>query len=51
MDGLHTSRPKHGIAELEPGFRLHYIEAGTGTRTIVLIHGYPQTAGLHGDTT
>ena len=34
---------KHGIAELKPGVRLHYVEAGTGPRTLVLLHGYPQT--------
>ena len=33
----------HGIAELEPGIRLHYVVAGSGPRTIVLLHGYPQT--------
>ena len=34
---------KHGVAELEPGLRLHYVTAGTGKRTMVLLHGYPQT--------
>lgn len=34
---------KHGTADLNPGVRLHYIEAGTGPRTLVLLHGYPQT--------
>ena len=33
----------HGTAELEPGVRLHYVDAGTGTRTMVLLHGYPET--------
>ncbi len=33
----------HGIAEIQPGVRLHYAEAGEGTRTMVLLHGYPQT--------
>ncbi len=35
---------KSGTMELEPGVRLHYIEAGAGPRTMVLLHGYPQTS-------
>ncbi|MGU3664191.1 alpha/beta fold hydrolase [Methylobacterium sp. A49B] len=31
-------------AEVEPGVRLHYGLAGEGARTLVLVHGYPQTA-------
>src|ERR1700742_684560 len=34
---------KHGMAEIEPGLRLHYVEAGGGERTVVLLHGFPQT--------
>jgi pimeloyl-ACP methyl ester carboxylesterase len=34
---------KHGMADIEPGLRLHYVGAGEGERTIVLIHGFPQT--------
>jgi pimeloyl-ACP methyl ester carboxylesterase len=34
---------KHGMAELEPGLRLHYVEAGDGERIVVLLHGFPQT--------
>ena len=34
---------KHGTAALEPGVLLHYVVAGTGPRTMVLLHGYPQT--------
>ena len=34
---------EHGTAELEPGVRLHHVTAGQGPRTIVLLHGYPQT--------
>ena len=33
----------HGMADIEPGLRLHYVAAGKGERTIVLIHGFPQT--------
>ncbi len=33
-----------GTAELKPGVRLHYLRAGTGPRTMVLVHGYPQTS-------
>jgi pimeloyl-ACP methyl ester carboxylesterase len=33
----------HGMADIEPGLRLHFTTAGRGTRTIVLLHGFPQT--------
>lgn len=33
----------HGMADIEPGLRLHYVLAGEGARTIVLLHGFPQT--------
>lgn len=34
---------KHGMADVKPGVRLHYVEAGQGEQTMVLLHGYPQT--------
>jgi pimeloyl-ACP methyl ester carboxylesterase len=33
----------HGMAQIEPGLRIHYVTAGAGDRTIVLVHGFPQT--------
>jgi pimeloyl-ACP methyl ester carboxylesterase len=33
----------HGMAEVEPQLRIHYVTAGDGPRTIVLLHGFPQT--------
>jgi pimeloyl-ACP methyl ester carboxylesterase len=33
----------HGMAQLELGLRLHYVTAGAGDRTVVLLHGFPQT--------
>lgn len=33
----------HGMAEIEAGLRLHFVAAGQGARTIVLLHGFPQT--------
>jgi pimeloyl-ACP methyl ester carboxylesterase len=37
------TEPRHGMAEIEPGLRLHFVQAGDGERTIVLLHGFPQT--------
>src|SRR5689334_11405161 len=34
----------HASAEVAPGVRLHYVSAGAGARTIVLLHGFPQTS-------
>jgi pimeloyl-ACP methyl ester carboxylesterase len=33
----------HGMADIEASLRLHYVTAGEGARTIVLLHGFPQT--------
>lgn len=33
----------HGMADIEPQLRLHYVTAGEGARTVVLLHGFPQT--------
>ncbi len=34
---------RHGMQEIEPGVQLHYIQTGAGPRTLVLLHGYPET--------
>jgi pimeloyl-ACP methyl ester carboxylesterase len=33
----------HGMANIDPSLRLHYVTAGEGDRTVVLLHGFPQT--------
>src|ERR1700722_5644220 len=33
----------HGMADVGPDLRIHYVTAGDGPRTIVLLHGFPQT--------
>lgn len=42
-DAQHPLTYTHGMADIEPGVRLHFVTAGDGQRTIVLLHGYPQT--------
>jgi pimeloyl-ACP methyl ester carboxylesterase len=32
------------MADIEPGLRLHYVVEGDGDRTVVLLHGFPQTS-------
>jgi pimeloyl-ACP methyl ester carboxylesterase len=34
---------RHGMADIEPGLRLHYVVGGNATATVILIHGFPQT--------
>jgi pimeloyl-ACP methyl ester carboxylesterase len=47
--GLIKLRPQdqtiwtHGMADIEPGLRLHYVLVGQGERTVILLHGFPQT--------
>jgi pimeloyl-ACP methyl ester carboxylesterase len=42
---IHMDLSQHsGSALLETGVRMHYYEAGTGTNTLVLLHGWPQTS-------
>jgi pimeloyl-ACP methyl ester carboxylesterase len=31
------------MADVEPGVRLHHVTAGDGPRTVLLLHGFPQT--------
>jgi pimeloyl-ACP methyl ester carboxylesterase len=33
----------HQTVEIEPGLRLHVVTSGDGPRTIVLLHGFPET--------
>lgn len=34
---------QHAFAQIEPGVSIHYVSAGSGARTVVLLHGFPQT--------
>jgi pimeloyl-ACP methyl ester carboxylesterase len=38
-----TADVRHQVVEIEPGLRLHVVTAGDGPRTIVLLHGFPET--------
>src|SRR5262245_20701736 len=31
------------MAQIEPAFRLHHVTAGSAERSVVLLHGFPQT--------
>jgi pimeloyl-ACP methyl ester carboxylesterase len=39
----HDQNWTHGMADVEPGLRIHYVVAGSGPRVVVLLHGFPQT--------
>ncbi|MCO5613628.1 hypothetical protein L7F22_067906 [Adiantum nelumboides] len=38
-----TSKFIHGVKEVEPGVRLHYVQVGKGSKILVLLHGFPGT--------
>ncbi|MDV3982160.1 alpha/beta hydrolase [Elizabethkingia anophelis] len=40
---MDTPAFKHGMAIINDSLRIHYVEAGKGHQTIVLLHGFPQT--------
>jgi pimeloyl-ACP methyl ester carboxylesterase len=44
LTGPHImSKFVHGMSDVAPGVRLHHVTAGAGNRTVVLLHGFPQT--------
>jgi pimeloyl-ACP methyl ester carboxylesterase len=43
LDQVPKFRFKHATADIEPGVSIHYVIAGEGPRTVVLLHGFPQT--------
>ncbi|KIO75744.1 alpha/beta hydrolase [Pedobacter lusitanus] len=40
---LNNTELKHGMAPIHNNLRIHYVDAGSGDKTIVLLHGFPQT--------
>jgi pimeloyl-ACP methyl ester carboxylesterase len=40
---MDTPELKHEMAQIEPDVRLHYVRVGEGARTVILLHGFPQT--------
>jgi pimeloyl-ACP methyl ester carboxylesterase len=38
-----TIEVTHGTAVIDPQLKLHYVTAGQGDKTILLLHGFPQT--------
>jgi pimeloyl-ACP methyl ester carboxylesterase len=42
-DDHETMTFTHGMADIEPGLRLHFVTAGASERTVILLHGFPQT--------
>jgi pimeloyl-ACP methyl ester carboxylesterase len=40
---LNAANIIHGMAMIDASLRIHYVEAGSGERVIVLLHGFPQT--------
>ncbi|WP_291695136.1 alpha/beta hydrolase [Bradyrhizobium sp.] len=43
MPGQDSITLDHGMADIAPGVRLHYVTVGAGPRMAVLLHGFPQT--------
>lgn len=42
-ENLNGLELKHGMAVIDQTLRIHYVLAGSAERTIVLLHGFPQT--------
>jgi pimeloyl-ACP methyl ester carboxylesterase len=42
MDSTNSSF-HHALREVEPGVKLHYVQTGEGVKTLVLLHGFPET--------